>query len=398
MKHPFSSPALALVAVALAPLAAGCGDPGNECAGPRDLAMLGGSSPVTLTAACSPYDLSADTTFTGVLTLEAGVAVDFAAGTSLHIEGPGGIVAQGTAQAPVVLRAKGATPWRAITTANSGSDARPARLELHHVRISGGGDHGEGLVQHSADTALLLDDVTLSQSRGHGLEVFGPLAPASSGVRVESPALAAVHLRQERLVELPTITVDATGMTREILVDSGAIAASGTVQPQPVPIHVQGSLNVTNATTTVAGPNRVLLAPDESVSVGGTGANSAGIVVQAGVTFDCAGASCTWRGVSFHNHVSASSMTGTVIARAVDGNLEESSVTPSVFYGAPINMTDDSEAMRFSFPTLTGIQFTNVPAPSGANHRVVAVTCSTNAMPPGAYSSLPMGAYWYHHP
>lgn len=398
MKQTFPPRSLPLFALALAPLAVGCGDPGGTCTTPRDLAMLGGSSPVTLTAACSPYDLSVETSFSGGLTIEAGVAIEFAPGTSLHVNGPGGLVAQGTAQAPVVLRAKGAAPWRVVTTADSGSDQAPARLELHHVRVSGGGDHGEGLLQHNASTALLLDDVVFSQSRGHGLEVFGPLAPASAGVRVESPALAAVHLRQERLVELPAITVDAAGMAREILVEGGAIAAGGTVRPQPVPIHVLGSLNVTRATTTIAGPNRVLIAPDESVSVGGSDDNTAGLVVEPGVTFDCAGAGCAWRGVSFHNHVSASSMTGTVIARALGGELEEPSTTPSTFYRAPINLTDVSEPMRFTFPTLTGIQFTNVPAATGANRRVVAVTSSTDNMPPGAYAALPMGAYWYHHP
>ncbi len=406
--HRFVSRGLVVVtSLALALGVVGCGDPGPTCATPRDLAALAAAGgDITLTAMCSPYVMSRDTTVSTALTIEPGVAIEMAPDTTLSITGPGSLVANGTAAAPVVVRAQQGGPWRSLALSNSGNDRAPARLELHHTRLAGGGASDTALVSQNAGTPLLLDDVTLSQSAGWGLDVHTPLAAASSGVRVESPAMGVARVNQSALTSLPSLTVDTAAMAREIVVESGAITASGTVRSQPVALHVLGSLNITagtraNTAVTVAGPNRILLAPGETFSVGAANdptLGSAGVTVERGVTLDCAGATCTWAGVSFHNKVAPSSLTETVIARAMGGEWEESSTTPSTFYTAPIGLTDTSIPMDFSFPTLTGVTFMNLPTPTGANRRVVAVVSSTDTMPPAAYSALPMGSYWYHHP
>lgn len=392
-------------------LAGGC-NPTAQCVGPHDLALFPADTSATLSAACSPYVVSSQVSFAATLTVEPGVTVQFQQGAGLTITGGGALVVNGTTSAPVVFTGASASAgWSNLQFVPSGDNRQPTRLELHHLRLSGGavvsaGSPPTGALRHAATTPLLLDDVVVLSSAGYGLELRGPLASGSSGVRVEAAAAGVARLTHPALLTLPTVAVGSSLSNSELFVESGSVTTTGTWASQQVPLHLEGGASVTtldasNVTLTIAGPNRLLVDNDTTFSVGGAQSpdiGTASLVVQTGVTMDCAGSSCTWRGLVFDDHVGASSLTNTVFVHALGGVLQEDTTT---FYAGVLSLSDGSTDGRFAFPTFSGLQFQSIPSPpsqGGSTPRVVAVTASTLQMPPSAYQALPMGSYWYHHP
>ena len=283
-----------------------------------DLGMLGGSNPVTLTAACSPYDPARRDEFQrrphhrGLAWRSSSRPAPASTSTA-----PAGSSHKGTAQAPVVLRARRAR--RLARRHHRRQRQRPGAgaPELHpRPRLRRRRPRREGLLQHNASTAPVAARrrgvLAEPRARARGVR---PLAPASAGVRVEPPALAAVHLRQGAPRRAPRDHRRRRGHGARDPVEGGAIAAGGTVRPQPVPIHV---LRVAQRHPRDDDHRRAQPRPHRArrERLGRRlDDNTAGLVVEPGVTFDCAGAGCAWRGVLPQPCRLGPSMTGTVIAR-----------------------------------------------------------------------------------
>ena len=106
----------------------GCGGPGRDC--DRSLAQL--APQTSLLARCSPYVVAHDLSLDGVtLTVEPGVEVRFASGTSLRVgdTAPGRLIARGTDTRPITFTGDG---WAGVRVF-----ARGDGTALQNVRISG---------------------------------------------------------------------------------------------------------------------------------------------------------------------------------------------------------------------------------------------------------------------
>ena len=171
------------------------------------------TSNLTLTKACSPWSapmpvLVGDATNHPVLTIEAGVTVQFASGAYLYVgqaqsgAAPGGLQATGAAGSPIVLTSASATPtpgsWGGVYFGPSAD----ATSTLTYATVQYGGQQFAPLLNtpidlgsiyvdagtasplsNSASLRILLSNLTVSHNGGSGIVFFGPYAgfAASSG-------------------------------------------------------------------------------------------------------------------------------------------------------------------------------------------------------------------------
>lgn len=278
---------------------------------------------VTWTGQALPFvvdgDIEVGDTLNPVLTLGAGLTLRFGTDRWLRVGGneAGGLVAVGTAEAPVVLTSLNATPargdWLGLhfgsnTLANS-------RLTFTTVEAAGKDAFGQkGCVHLDSGigaTRLTLENVTLKDCDQAALAMLS-----------DTPALAAVDglgiVNSTRGVRSTLQNLDAlteslsytTTTVNAIIADR--IDSDVTLVAQSVPWIVEGSIEIEGgATFTVAGGSELrferdqwLRALDGRVVLDGTAA--AGVVVGAADTAAAAGA---WLGLFFD----AETLSGTAL-------------------------------------------------------------------------------------
>jgi len=110
---------------------------------------------------------------TGVLTLEAGVRLEFSVNTSDDFLVQGTLNAVGTAGNPVVITRRGGSyDWDGLTFASGSQGA------LDHTVIEYNGDDGHGVLIQSSDVQIT--NSTIRYNTTHGIQVSGGATPTIS--------------------------------------------------------------------------------------------------------------------------------------------------------------------------------------------------------------------------
>lgn len=294
----------------------------------------------TLTAACSPWHLTGPTVVAGtaspVLTIEAGVTVLAAMGSSLQIgyagAGPGGIHAVGTSSSPIVFTSSAATPgvgdWVGVLL----GDQTLTTSQLTDVEILyAGAQLGVGAVQASLTEgedstqalALTLSGITLTHDAGHGVYLAGSQVGFGAGSSVTvsdwGTGMSPIVMNADQAGTLSNLTFStgATGHDGQVYlfdVNNNGYQTIDHTQTWPsiaIPylvanegIQIDG-VGTSHATLTIAGPNTVEFT---STSNGITGIvvdyqqNGQADLVASGVTFTSSSTSPTagaWGGIEF---------------------------------------------------------------------------------------------------
>lgn len=137
-----------------------------------------GSSPLRPTAECAVWRMTRHT-FVTDLDIEPGTVLEADGETGLFVTGR--LHANGTAAAPIVLRASGSGRWNGVHVAAEAYSS--ARSELHHVEVVHTSEVGWAAIDVSSDGAgcypqeldpcdavqLVVGDVTIRDAAGHGL-------------------------------------------------------------------------------------------------------------------------------------------------------------------------------------------------------------------------------------
>ncbi|MDP3501124.1 MAG: hypothetical protein Q8S33_12345 [Myxococcales bacterium] len=183
----------------------------------------GGAGGGSTNSACQGTILviSADTTWSGALTVDCTVLVSSAAtltiapGAAVRLGGEvrvaGSLRIDGTAASPVTVTRAGATPWGPITLEPGQGGARV--FSLKHVTFTGGGEAtpiemsrtmGAALVQQADNTPLLVDTVTVDGASGIGVVVQnGAFAAGSTGLTVKNSGSYAMFVTTQSLGSIP---------------------------------------------------------------------------------------------------------------------------------------------------------------------------------------------------
>lgn len=202
----------------------------------------------TWTAAASPHLVTADTSITANLTIEACAVVKISAGRQISVRAGGKITAAGEAMRPVKIEKADANAWVNIRTLNGGT------LSFRYTTIDGGGDPLNGIAQISgaldiAGTApetqpiLFADHLTVTNSKSCGINLHdgGGFMPGSTEVTVSGSAVAPIVTFARHVGSIPTGTY--TGNTEDAIIIRGtggpeAVVESTTIHNRGVPYRI----------------------------------------------------------------------------------------------------------------------------------------------------------------
>lgn len=129
-----------------------------------------GSTPLTLTAQSTHYSLSSSLIIDGVLVIEPGVEMRFAADTQIYVSQNGSLNAMGTQLEPIVVTGMESVAgyWNGIQFVSSSSSDN----KLSHVTVAfGGGDPARAgnIIVDGNESVLSISDSVISDSAGYGL-------------------------------------------------------------------------------------------------------------------------------------------------------------------------------------------------------------------------------------
>ncbi len=221
----------------------------------------GGGSPCYLGLA----DISADTTWSGDLTVDCrvivreGATLTVAEGTTLRLGAGtfdvyGSLAVEGTTAHPVSFVRAGTQPWGPLLF-QSGYGTRTRTLSLKHATLTGAGDPaavetsttmGAALVQEATDTPVYVQDLTVDGASGVGLAMRGAFAAGSSALTVKGSGSYAMFVTFQHLGTVPSGTYAAnakpailTGTAwRSPFSESTRITTDATIKKLDVPYVV----------------------------------------------------------------------------------------------------------------------------------------------------------------
>lgn len=189
------------------------------------------------------------------LTLRAGVELAFDSGKRLSMSTEGGasrLVAEGTAEAPVVLRARAADvagSWAGLRARVGvvGEGPGDCGLCLQHTRVDNGGTDG-GAALDLQDSLLLASDLTVEGSLGAALRLGegAQLDPASGAISLRASAIG-LEAVPGALQGLPTglgISGNLPGGDVIELIGGAPIVEAQAWGTLPAPVNVRGDLVV----------------------------------------------------------------------------------------------------------------------------------------------------------
>lgn len=245
-----------------------------------------------------------------VFTLEAGVDYQMDSDASLTIGGEGAAATAlflGTEAEPVTFSgtAAAAGSWGGIAfTTNASATSQLSNVEIRHA-----GQGGEASLDLQA--AVTLDEVLVTES-STGVHIGSQGVSAQSGtLTVTATAGAPLQVEANALVSLPDC--DFSGNAEQsIVVEGGAITASGTIMDLGVPYAVEGSIDASAGAALSVQPGvEFVMADHTRFSIGADGSaasivaegSSDAMIVFRGQT-DQAG---SWIGLSIGGNASAES-------------------------------------------------------------------------------------------
>jgi len=374
---------------------------------------------MTLTTACPVWHVTASGTVVGgsgspVLTIDAGVTVAFDKGgfLSIGVSDPGGVVAVGTANAPIAFTS-GAMPqaagdWSAVALGEkvlSTSTIAYASFEYGSGIGSGGntssqdgysyGEPAGALIVYSGSQSLgiVLHDLTFSHDAGNGLVVDGFNVGFGSGsgnltVSDWGTGFAPLVIAANQGSTLPT-SLTAKGGIVDLIAGQGApgtpiggaapVGLTQTWPAIPIPYLVDGTVPGSGggafvegsgngvATLTIAAPNTLefksggILAVDPNGTAQGqlvaVGTSGSPITFTSNVASPSPGA---WGGVEFSapnsggSALASSKLQGVVIDWAGGGALTQGSDTAVI--------SIDGLTQGSSGPVLSGCTIENYPS------------------------------------
>jgi len=373
-------------------------------------------SPITLTAACSPYHASTPITAYAEVDVEPGVVVKFADGTSFgtgtNDTGMGKLVARGTAALPIVFESDHAGPsgsWDFVDIEGAGAS------ELHYVQIHGAGgahsNNNDASLEIGGDVPTLIDNVSVVDSMQLGVRVLGPIAPGSSGLHVEGSGNEPIEIQSSQLGTLPAATF-GTNAAQYILVDTNDVAANALWVSQPIPFHVPSPLLVYEAADdssvlVTIQPNTFLFDAKANFGIGGeisSDHQGHANLIANNVTFDAFDPTAGWAGLWFIGRYDAMSVvTGTVAhgtGQGLDDDVHMLTYFPTILI--------EKDATANEYPTLTHLMVRDTVVPPNDNGYPHVGTCIGTSgpmvAPPPDYSVSAFGnafancgmstAYW----
>ena len=230
-----------------------------------------------------------------VLTIEAGSVVRFTDGSGLwfgSFSGPGALRAEGTASAPITMRADAALPaagdWEGLLFLRN---AGPSDLE--HVTLSHCGGGGaepaciwvEGVVGEDPD--LLLDHVTIQNSGGYGVFARGEAGfrAGGSALTVTGSQDAPVRITPNEAGTIPTGGSFTANGTQAVELGAGRVTRSQTWPQLGVPYLVTSDIVVegTAAPVLTLPPGSELRFDDGTgLGIGTCGAGGPGTLIAEG--------------------------------------------------------------------------------------------------------------------
>lgn len=195
----------------------------------------------------------------GRLTVEAGATVRFPSGRGLYVSPDGVLVVDGTAEAPVTLRAA-AADWFGVDIESSSVDNA-----LSHVVIDGAGA-GAFLFGEAAGLQLretgraAVEDVVIANSAGAGLALKAGAAGSFARVAVNGAAGASAVVAADA-AHLLNDTVDLAGDpangTPRVVVQGTGLSADRTWASLDVPWEITEQLELAHTLTVSAGARLV---------------------------------------------------------------------------------------------------------------------------------------------
>lgn len=202
----------------------------------------------TWTKAGSPYNV---TQFVRVrpdvtLTVEAGVEVAFAQHASLRVEGT--LLAQGTANTPILFTGTAKEPgaWNGITASNTAE--QPAQLTFDHVIVE------YAIYVGMENNANLTLDYTTAEIRnstfrnggGNGLNVSGNATATIADSSFVDNTLEALRITYgaQRAPTMRNLTASGNGTLNGVVFASGRISNELTLTPMGLPYIFKGGFDV----------------------------------------------------------------------------------------------------------------------------------------------------------
>lgn len=231
--------------------------PGNTSAGSTHCGDITANQ--TWTLADSPHTVTCDVYIQGpnapILTLEPGIIVRFESNRGLYIafdEDPGGLVALGTLEAPILLTSAGAPEPGAWSGISAKQQALDSSLKLAHTTLQyAGGAYVEGAL-NAQDAVFQVNNVTLEASGqlGFSFRASAAFASGSSNLVVKGSTEYAGTIHANSMASLPTGDYTDNGLDA-ILITEGDIDKTASWQDPGVPIHVDVDLYVQGPTSPV---------------------------------------------------------------------------------------------------------------------------------------------------
>ena len=314
----------------------------------RDLTLPNESLPYHVTSSVTVNALQTIGTIT--LTIEAGTVLKFAANTGLTFgylltAFYGVLIAQGTADQPIVLTANSASPtpgfWNGLNFAHTLS----ATL-LDHVTIEYGGADTNNANIHVASSTPTIRNSTIQQSSGRGITTVGYCTVFLDGNRIANNTTYGAYLGSNSASQKPTLTgniFDANGgfplhlesvnfpsqLADNTYSDNGVQAielAGGNVNNQTITIPEDGipyvvtssivaNNGVTPTTTLTIQPGVTMkFAPNTGLVIGEDGPSFPGVLIAQGtstqpITFttnETDPAPGQWNGINLNGTTSSS--------------------------------------------------------------------------------------------
>jgi len=229
--------------------------------------LASGSLPegdIVLTKACGPVTVEDEVWIDAKVTIEPGVTLRFAPRAALGIGAlkAGTLIAQGTAEAPIVFTSAGdkvAGAWSGIVIM---SQSHRSRLENAVIEYAGASAHEAVLEVNGEDTAV--KNVTIRNGKGWGVLATGKRQLESvDGCIFQELEKGAMHLSSYQLPALGTNTYDARAIVE---IEGGGLDENATLHAGPT-----GATYRLTGVLTVGGDAVPVLTLDPGVVVEGTG-------------------------------------------------------------------------------------------------------------------------------
>lgn len=257
-----------------------------------------------------------------VLTIEPGCVVKFTPGSSLTISGNGGLIAQGTASAPITFTSANASPNKGDWEGLDILDANSSQTKLAYCTVEYAGDkgdswdrdHGYGIYVGADNIQPTFDHVTVSKSAGYGFEFSGTGAMPATFTNNTATGCGyyPVKINAAAAGALGTGNTWTGNDTDVVEIDGDIVGKSATWQKQDVPFRVQDEVTIQGDTapTLTLQPGSVFqMAQGAEFYVGDSGGLLAAGTADAPIAFQSLPNATNpgeWAGLAFSAKANAS--------------------------------------------------------------------------------------------